>query len=196
MSKLEVRSVTNLDGETDLELGESGGTVTSPAELKVNHISPATGDEVVIDGLKQPTKSILQVIGLTYNTPESFSSGTPTKSNFKMDITRVKSDSDVVVIVNSNLYMKDALQSFIRMFTYLYVDDVQFLAVGRVGSDMTGGSDKWLHLYSSGSFIIPSSSLSATSEISMWYHPDASNQPLQLNSNAGASSMTLMEVSV
>ena len=28
MSKLEVRSVTNLDGETDLELGESGGTVT------------------------------------------------------------------------------------------------------------------------------------------------------------------------
>ncbi len=28
MSKLEVRSVTNLDGETDLELGKSGGTVT------------------------------------------------------------------------------------------------------------------------------------------------------------------------
>ncbi len=28
MSKLEVRSVTNLDGETDLKLGKSGGTVT------------------------------------------------------------------------------------------------------------------------------------------------------------------------
>ena len=28
MSKLEVRSVTNLDGEPDLELGKSGGTVT------------------------------------------------------------------------------------------------------------------------------------------------------------------------
>ena len=166
------------------------------SQLKVDRISPATGSEIIIDGLKQPTKSILQVVGMTYNTPESFSSGVPTKSNFKMDVTRVSPDSDIVVFVNSNLYMKDGIKSFIRMYTYLYVDDVQFLAVGRVGSDMTGGTDKWLHLYSSGSFIIPSSSLSATSEISMWYAPDGSNQPLQLNGSAGASSMTIMEVSV
>ena len=164
--------------------------------LRVNRIEPRTGNSVEILGLEQPPKSILQVLSLTYSEPESFASGTPTKSNFKMDITRVKPDSDIVVIVNSSVYMKDGTKSFIRMYTYLYVDDVQFLSVGRVGSDMTGGVDKSLHLYSSGSFIIPSSSLSATSEISMWYAPDATNQPMKLNWHTDTSSMTIMEVSV
>ena len=164
--------------------------------LKVNRIEPRTGDTVEIVGLAQPTKSILQVKSLTYNTMESFSGGTPTKSGFKETITRVNPDSDVLVIVNSNLYMKDGAKSFHRMFSYVYVDDVHFVDVGRVGVDMTGGTDKWIHLFSSGSFLIPSEFLSATSEISMWYNPDAVNQPLYLNMNAGASSMTLMEVSV
>jgi hypothetical protein len=168
----------------------------SMSTLKVNRIEPRTGDTVEIVGLEKPSKSILQVVSLTYSEPESFASGTPTKSNFKMDITRVNSDSDIVAIVNSNLYMKDGTKSFIRMFSYLYVDDVKFLDIGRVGSDIAGVSDKWLHLYSSGSFIIPSSSLKETSEISMWYAPDAANLPLQLNANSGASSMTIMEVSV
>ena len=164
--------------------------------LKVNRIEPRTGDTVEIVGLAQPTKSILQVKSLTYNTMESFSGGTPTKSGFKETITRVNSDSDVLVIVSSNLYMKDGLKSFHRMFSYVYVDDVHFLDVGRVGVDMTGGSEKWVHLFASGSFLIPSARLKETSEISMWYNPDTDNQPLQLNMNAGSSSMTLMEVSV
>jgi hypothetical protein len=164
--------------------------------LRVNRIEPRTGNSVEILGLEQPPKSILQVLSLTYSEPESFASGTPTKSNFKMDITRVSSDSDIVAIVNSNLYMKDGLKAYIRMFSYLYVDDVHFLDIGRVGSDMTGGENKWIHLYSSGSFIIPSSALKETSEISMWYAPWGDNQPLQLNSGTGVSSMTLMEVSV
>ena len=166
------------------------------SQLKVDSISPATGNTVDIVGLEQPSKSILQVVSMTYSEKETFASGTPTKSNFKMDITRVKPDSDIVVIVNSNLYMKDGTKSFHRMFTYLYVDDVHFLAVGRVGADMSGGTDKFFHVYSSGSFIIPSSALQETSEISMWYAPDGANQPMKLNWSAGVSSMTIMEVSL
>ena len=164
--------------------------------LKVNRIEPRTGGTVEIVGLAQPTKSVLQVKSLTYNTVESFANGTATKSGFKETITRVNSDSDVLVIVSSNLYMKDGLKSFHRMFSYVYVDDVHFLDIGRVGADMTGGENKWIHLFASGSFLIPSELLKETSEISMWYNPDGQNQPLQLNMNSGASSMTLMEVSV
>jgi len=164
--------------------------------LKVNRIEPRTGDSVEIVGLAKPSKSVLQVVSNTYNILESFASGTPTKSGFKTSITRVDPDSDVVAFVSSNLYMKDGIKSYIRMFSYVYVDDSHFADVGRIGSDMTGGSDKWIHMFASGSYIIPSASLNATSEISMWYAPWGDNQPLQLNSNAGASTMTLMEVSV
>ena len=164
--------------------------------LKVNRIEPRTGDSVEIVGLAKPSKSVLQVVSNTYNILESFASGTPTKSGFKTSITRVDPDSDVIAFVSSNLYMKDGTKSFIRMYSYLYVDDSHFVDVGRVGSDMTGGADKWIHMFASGSYLIPSASLSATSEISMWYAPDGTNQPLQLNTNAGTSTMTLMEVSV